>query len=144
VLSNEVLLELDPDVLLITDQTAGQIMDNEPYSLTAAGENNQSVMLEVSYLNQAAPRSIVYSTRNLTAQLHPDQYNESDFVTRSEAAASVDDDPATPEFATSDDAAETDDTAETADETDVSAPGFGVVVAVVAIVGAGLVARRRL
>ena len=140
VLSDEVLLERDPEVLLITDQTEGQIMDTEPYSLTTAGETNQSVELKVSYLNQAAPRSVVYSTRNLTAQLHPDRYDESAFVTRSEAADSVGEDPETPEFTTSDDAGSD---ADDADETDVSAPGFGVVVAVVAMIAGGMIARRR-
>ena len=143
VLSNEVLLELDPEVLLITDQTEGQIMHNEPYSLTTAGENDRSVMLEVNYINQAAPRSIVYSTRNLTEQLHPDRYNESDYVSRQAIADG--------EYTLEDDGS-TDDAGETAgtetadgddDQTDVSAPGFGAVVAVVALIGGGLLARRR-
>jgi len=138
VLSNEVLLELDPEVLLVTDQTEGQIMDTEPYSLTTAGENNQSAQLEVSYLNQAAPRSIVYSTRNLTAQLHPDQYDESDYVSRQAIA----DGEYTPQDSESDvgdtDDASTDDT----EETDVSAPGLGIVAAVLALVGGALLARR--
>jgi len=137
VLSDETVLELDPDVLLVTDQTEGQIMNSEPYSLTAAGQANQSVMLEVNYINQAAPRSVVYSTRNLTAQLHPDRYNESDFVSRQaiadgEYTLEDDDESSETEPASSDDEG----------ETDVSAPGFGVVVTVVAVIGGGLIARH--
>lgn len=157
VLSDEVVLTLDPEVLLITDQTQGQIMNNEPYSLTTAGENNQSAQLEVNYINQAAPRSIVYSTRNLTAQLHPDLYDESEYVSRQAAAdgehAAADDTAEDESTDTADDESTDTDTAdepaepdatetEGDDETDVSAPGFGVVVAVLALIGGGLLARR--
>ncbi len=141
VLSDEVVLTLDPEVLLVTDQTEGQIMDREPYSLTTAGEASQSVQLEVNYINQAAPRSIVYSTRNLTAQLHPDRYNESDYVSRQAIADG--------EYTLEDDGEITDtetadsEPTDTDDETNVSAPGFGVVVAVLSLVGGGLLARRR-
>src|SRR6056297_1587803 len=83
VVNDEAVIDLDPEILLVTDQTEGQVLDSEPYSLTTAGQNNESVFLEVNYINQPAPRSLVYSTRNLTAQLHPDRYDESDFVNRS-------------------------------------------------------------
>ncbi len=142
VLSDETVLELDPEVLLITDQTDGQIMNNEPYSLTSAGEANESVMLEVNYINQAAPRSIVYSTRNLTAQLHPDRYDESDFVSREATADgeyTVADDEESDDHSTDAAPTETDDNG----ETDVSAPGFGIVVTALAVLGGGLLARRR-
>ena len=88
-LSDEVVLDVDPEVLLITDQTAGQIMNTEPYSLTQAGNNSESVRLNVNYLNQPAPRSVVYSTRNLTKQLHPEQYNKSDYISREEITNNI-------------------------------------------------------
>ena len=142
VLNDEILYTLDPEVLLVTDQTAGQVMDREPYSLTTAGEHNRSVQLEVNYINQAAPRSIVYSTRNLTAQLHPDRYDQSEYVSRQAIAdgeyTPADSDGPDGDEATASDAAETDDA-----DTDVSAPGFGAVAAVLALIGGGLLARRR-
>lgn len=81
-LNDEVVLTLDPSVLLITNQTAGQIIGTEPYVSTTAGKNNQSVRLNVNYLNQPAPRSVVYSTRNLTTALHPERYSASDHISR--------------------------------------------------------------
>ncbi|MEA1930070.1 MAG: PGF-CTERM-anchored ABC transporter substrate-binding protein [Euryarchaeota archaeon] len=144
VVNTEAVIDLDPEVLLITDQTEGQILDSEPYSLTTAGQNNRSVFLEVNYINQPAPRSLVYSTRNLTAQLHPELYDESDFVSRSEAAATLDQ-PTTGTEATPDQAAtnETETTPEQDDGTGVSAPGFGIAVTIVSLLGGSLLARRR-
>jgi len=137
VVNDETVIDLDPEVLLVTDQTEGQVLDSEPYSLTTAGQNNESVFLEVNYINQPAPRSLVYSTRNLTAQLHPELYNESDFVSRSEAAAEQPDTETEPN--------ETGTTTDPTDdgETGVSAPGFGVAVAAVSLLGGSLLARRR-
>jgi iron complex transport system substrate-binding protein len=160
--SDETVITLDPEVVIVTDQTEGRILTAEPYSLTTAGQTNQSVFLEVNYINQPAPRSLVYSTRNLTAQLHPGLYNESDFVSR-EAAANMtlstetdteSEDVETnvtetgPDNTTSDSVGDetgpdntTSDSA--ADETGVSTPGFGVTVAVVSLIGGSLLARRR-
>lgn len=118
VVSDEVVLDRDPEVLIITDQTEGQIIENEPYSLTTAGQTNRTATLEVSYLNQAAPRSVVYSTRNLSAQLHPDLIDE----------------PAAVADAAEDDAPE---------DVSVSAPGFGPLAALVALLSLAVLIRRR-
>jgi len=139
------VLTLDPEILIVTDQTEGQILDSEPYSLTTAGQNNRSAFLAVNYINQPAPRSIVYSTRNLTAQVHPELYDESDFVTRSEAATSVDQSSET-DGENETDETTTDTTGESTtdnDSTGVSAPGFGAVAAIVSLLGGSLLARRR-
>jgi len=116
VVNDETVLALDPEVLVVTDQTEGQIMRSEPYSLTTAGRENRSVRLEVSYLNQPAPRSVVYSTRNLSAQLYPERIGDPETVV--DAAAEED------------------------DSTSVSVPGFGAVAALAAI--GSLVALTRL
>jgi len=107
-LNDETVITLAPEVLIVTEQTEGQILGSEPYSLTPAGETNRTATLSVQYLNQPAPRSVVYATGNLSAQLHPD------------VAATV---TTTPD-------ADGDD----GPATDVSAPGFGVVVAVLSLV----------
>lgn len=139
--SRETVLELDPAVLILTDQPGGVSIENEPYSLTTAGETNSSVFLTVNYLNQPAPRSVVYSTRNLTAQLHPDRYDENDFVSRTDAADSVD---LSAERAAANELREGDraDDADGEGETFDSAPGFGVVVTAVAALLATLITRR--
>lgn len=84
--SDEKVLATDPEVLLTTDQTTGSIIDQSPYNSTTAGENNRSVRIDSNYVNQPAPRSVVYSTRNLTAALHPERYSDSDYVSRQEIA----------------------------------------------------------
>ncbi|TQQ79723.1 corrinoid ABC transporter substrate-binding protein [Halonotius roseus] len=113
-LNDETVIALDPEVLIVTDQTEGQILGSTPYSQTAAGQNNRTATLSVQYLNQPAPRSVVYSTSNLSAQLHPD--SAADVSTTTE-----DGDPAT----------------------GVSAPGFGIGVAVAALVAIVASARLR-
>ena len=155
VVNDETVIDLDPAVLLVTDQTQGRIIDTEPYSLTTAGQNDETVFLAVNYINQPAPRSLVYSTRNLTAQLHPELYDESDFVSRSEAAASMDGSStnatateSTESDATADSAPTANASAESTEPTDdsstgVSAPGFGPVIAVVSLLGGSLLVRRR-
>ena len=112
-LSDEVVLQLDPEVLVVTERTAG-IASEEPFASTRAGRTNTTVRVKVRDLNQPAPRSVVHVTRNLTRQLYfgPD------------AAVSATG-TATP-TATSGDG-----------------PGFTVAGAVVALVGAALLARRR-
>ena len=139
VLNDERVIELEPEVLLVTDQTEGRILGSEPYASTPAGRNGSTATLEVNYINQPAPRSLVYSTRNLTTQLHPELYDESEYVSRSEAAASLDG--AAPNATATD--SEGPNTTTDDSSTGVSAPGFGPIVAVVALVGGSLLARRR-
>lgn len=82
ILSDEKVLETQPEVLLTTSQTSGSLVAQFPYNATPAGENNRSVRIDSKYVNQPAPRSVVYAARNLTEELHPDRYGESDYVSR--------------------------------------------------------------
>jgi len=68
-LSDEVVLQLDPDVLIVTERTAG-IASEEPFASTQAGQTNATVRVNVRDLNQPAPRSVVYVVRNMTRQLY--------------------------------------------------------------------------
>ena len=115
-LSDEVVLQLDPEVLVVTERTAG-IASEEPFASTTAGQRNATVRVNVRDLNQPAPRSVVYVTRNMTRQLYfgPN------------AAASATGTPASTPTATS----------------DGSGPGFTAAGAVVAALVAALVVRRR-
>ena len=114
-LSDESVIVLAPEVLIVTDQTADQILGSEPYILTPAGEANRTATLPVQYLNQPAPRSVVYATDNLSKQLHPEATGDTARTT------GPDDGPST----------------------GVSAPGFGVGAAIVSLLAAGVVAQLR-
>lgn len=81
-LSDEVILQLDPDVLFVTENSA-TIGETEPYASTTAGERNATVFLRVRNLNQPAPRSVVNVAHNATAQLYPDRYDADSYVPRS-------------------------------------------------------------
>jgi len=112
-LNDETVIQLDPEVLIVTDQTEGQILGSTPYSQTTAGQHNRTATLSVQYLNQPAPRSVVYATSNLTTQLHSDSADVSTTTETNEPT------------------------------TGVSAPGFGVGVAVAALLAIAASARRR-
>ena len=113
-LSDEVVLSLDPELILVTDPDA-PILDEEPYASTTAGREGNAVVMEVHYLNQPAPRSVIESTATLADAV--EEYNAQD------------------------DGNDADDTAGSSDP----APGFGVatgVIAVLAALSAALLARR--
>ncbi len=63
-LSNEVILETDPELILVTDPEAS-ILDEEPYASTTAGTEGNYVVMNVNYLNQPSPRSVIESTETL-------------------------------------------------------------------------------
>jgi len=121
--SDEVILETNPEVLVVSSRVDG-IQSEEPYRSTIAGQNNATVAVNTNYLNQPAPRSVVYSVRNLTEAFHPDA--EASFVAKSEVTVST----ATPA-----------DTATTEPSTTGEQPGFGVTALVLAV-GAIVLARR--
>ena len=143
VMNDEVVLSLDPEYLIATEESAF-VLEEEPYASTRAVENDAIVMMEVNYLNQPAPRSVVFSVQNLTTELHPDLYDESDFVSREEAAALVDSDSATDDADTDDAGDDTTPTETTTDDadTDTTIPGFGPVAAIVALALSVLFFRR--
>jgi len=63
-LSNEVILQTDPELILVTGPEA-TILDEEPYASTTAGVEDNYVVMNVNYLNQPAPRSVIESTNTL-------------------------------------------------------------------------------
>ncbi|GGN93367.1 MULTISPECIES: PGF-CTERM-anchored ABC transporter substrate-binding protein [Haloarcula] len=134
-LSNEVLLQLDPEVLVVTEQTAG-LVDEEPYASTTAGETNATVRLRVRDLNQPAPRSVVNTVHDATRQLYPERYDEESYVPRS-AVENETSEQQTTQTAT---ATASDGTTTTGG----NGPGFTAVGALVsALAVAALVGRRR-
>jgi len=57
-------LQTDPKLILVTDPEAS-ILDEEPYASTTAGVEGNYVVMNVNYLNQPAPRSVIESTETL-------------------------------------------------------------------------------
>lgn len=141
-LNDEKVVELAPEVVLVTSPQGTAILDSEPYASTPAAENNRTLMLEVNYLNQPAPRSVAYTVSNMTAGFHPDAYGEEQFVTKSELSTSQANATAT----TSNDTA-ANGTGQTTDDatttTETNSPGFGVTATLVALAATTLLARRR-
>ena len=133
-LSDEVILEADPELIIVTDEEAA-ILDEEPYASTTAGIDRNYAVIPVHYLNQPAPRSVIESTDTLATAVEELQTTE-------EAADEADgaDDAATTDDA--DEADDADDAATADDDTGAEVPGFGVVAAVIAMLAAGLLARR--
>ncbi|MFC7177385.1 PGF-CTERM-anchored ABC transporter substrate-binding protein [Halosegnis marinus] len=130
--NDEVVLREDPEVLL-TSSRSGYPVGEEPYASTTAGRNNRTVYVDNNYLTQPAPRSIVYGVRNITRGLHPDAAADAAFVAKDDVTLAT----ATPTETAS---ATADPTATPTDSPGQT--GFGVAVAVVALAGAALLARR--
>jgi iron complex transport system substrate-binding protein len=64
-LSSEVILQTDPELILVTTPDAA-ILEEEPYASTTAGTEGNYVVMNVNYLNQPAPRSVIESTTTLS------------------------------------------------------------------------------
>jgi len=138
--SDEVLLELDPEVIITTESNA-YLLAQEPYASTPAGQNERTVRVDVNYLNQPAPRSVVYATRNLTTGFHPDAAESADFVSKDEVTLST----PTPTPTATDTPTATATATDEATPTPTSSggqPGFGLAAALVAFAALGLLARR--
>lgn len=143
-LSNEVILEADPEVLIVTDPEA-PILDEEPYASTTAGTEGNYVVLDVNYLNQPAPRSVIESVETLSVAVEELQASEEgagDEATDGEDADGGEETGDEEEPADGEDADDGDETTEDGADTGAEAPGFGVVAAAIALLATGLLARR--
>jgi iron complex transport system substrate-binding protein len=140
-LSDEVILELNPEVLVLQPwMEMSGLANTEPYASTTAGETNATVVVQTRYLNQPAPRSVVYATRNMTKGFHPDAHASASWTARSEVTLET----ATPtKTATETPSATPTETATpTEQSTSTESPGFGAV-AVVAALGLVMMLTRR-
>lgn len=137
-ISDEVILELDPEVI-ITTQSNAYLLTQEPYASTTAGQNQRTVRVDVNYLNQPAPRSVVYATRNLTAGFHPEAAESAAFISKDEVTLATPTPTATPtEEPTPTPTAEPTPTPTSSG----GQPGFGLAAALCALAAVGLLARR--
>ena len=139
-LSDEVILELDPETLVLQPWMAMTgLAQQEPYASTTAGENNATVVVQGTYLNQPAPRSVVYATQNLTQAFHPDAAASVEWTARSEVTLET-------ETATSTETeTQTEAVSDTITEptTSTDAPGFGIGAVVAALAAVSLLLARR-
>ncbi|ERH13466.1 MAG: ABC-type Fe3+-hydroxamate transport system, periplasmic component [halophilic archaeon J07HB67] len=143
--NDEVILTSQPDVVLFGDTTAS-LSGEQPYDQLAAVQNNRTVVVNTNWLNQPAPRSVVFAVRNLSTGVVPNATSETAFPARE--AVSVETETPTATEAVPD--TETPTATETAPDTETSepttttnTPGFGAVIALVAVAIAGLLGRRR-
>jgi len=146
--NEEVVAERDPQWIVVTSGGTN-VLEEAPYNSTTAGQEGNLLVVNVNYLNQPAPRSVVYAVRNVTEALHPDAYGPDDYVSRSEASRTT----TTTTSATTTDADGTTTTASTTTTsattttptatTDAGTPGFTVGVALVAAALALVALRRR-
>ena len=128
-LSDEVILETNPELILVTDSEAA-ILDQEPYASTTAGTEGNYVVMNRNYLNQPAPRSVIVSTTTLS---------EAVVEIQADAEGSTDGSSDDAENGSSSDGED----GSTGDgDTGAESPGFGVVAAALALLATGLLARR--
>ncbi|WP_096393504.1 PGF-CTERM-anchored ABC transporter substrate-binding protein [Halorubrum trapanicum] len=160
-LSDEVILETDPELILVTDSEAA-ILEQEPYASTTAGVEDSYVVMNTNYLNQPAPRSVIESTTTLSnavVELRSEGSESTDGSTDGDSSADGDSSGDGDASDGSDDGSSTD--GEDGNETELTAadgnesdgdgsdgntgaesPGFGAVAAALALLGTGLLARR--
>ena len=143
-LSNEVILQTDPELILVTTPDA-VILEEEPYASTTAGTEGNYVVMNVNYLNQPAPRSVIESTTTLSTAVEELQ-TESDGATDGEDESADGDDGGDGDTTSDGDDGSTEDGSDGSTgegSTGDSAPGFGVVAALIAAIATALIARRR-
>ena len=132
-LSDEVILESNPELLLVTDPEAATL-DEQPYASTTAGAEDSYVVMNVNYLNQPAPRSVIESTTTLSNAVVELQEEGSESTDGAGEGSSDGEGSTTGDSSGSDDESDGDTSAES--------PGFGVVAAALALLATGLLARR--
>ncbi|WP_200530518.1 PGF-CTERM-anchored ABC transporter substrate-binding protein [Halorubrum sp. LN27] len=152
-LSNEVILQTDPELILVTDPEA-RILDEEPYASTTAGTEGNYVVMDVNYLNQPAPRSVIESTETLSTAVADLQAEDGETADGEDGTSDGEDGTSDGGDGTSDGEDGTSDgedgtsdgddgTSDGDDGSESQAPGFGVVTALIAALAVALISRRR-
>ena len=121
-ISDEVILEQDPEWIVTTDEDDAFDAEAEPFPSTSAVQNDQVLRVDANLISQAAPR-VVEPLRTMAEAFHPEAFAEQNAT-------------ATP-----------DETRESTpggdDGSDGDGAGFGVGVAAAALAAAALLARRQ-
>lgn len=132
---SESLVAEDPQYVLVTEGTT--IPDGHVLQETTALREENVVTVDTNYWNQAAPR-VVLAVQNITRQLHPEAYEQATSSSDGNETTGSADGAGTgnaTESSGSDDGADGGDSD--------GSPGFGVPVAVAALVASLLALRRR-
>ncbi|WP_440772746.1 PGF-CTERM-anchored ABC transporter substrate-binding protein [Natronorubrum sp. DTA28] len=125
-LSEETLVDEDPDWIIHSDDAEPEVLMPDIAEATTAYQEGNVVAVDANQLNQPAPQ-VVYAVVDIVEAVHPDAYEA--------ASEGLEEDG-------SDDTAEGDEDTDTSD--DDSIPGFGIPVAVAAVVAvAGFLLGRR-
>ena len=138
--NEELVVQQDPEWLVVTP---GTDTARAPYNQTTAVEEGNVVVVDNNWLNQPAPRSVVFAVRNMTEAFHGDAYGPENYVSRSEATRTPTPTSTTTTGTTTDTTADETTAATTGPDDGQSQPGLGAVVAVVALLGALALLRRR-
>ncbi|MFB6086185.1 MAG: PGF-CTERM-anchored ABC transporter substrate-binding protein [Halodesulfurarchaeum sp.] len=121
-ISAEVVANRSIEYIIVSNEAPQVVPNTEAYNNTYAVRHDQIIEVNANYLNQPAPRT-VQVVEDLASTWHPDAY-ESALESFAEGTTTE----ATPETS--------------AQTTHSKAPGFGPIVALIAIIGAMLVARE--
>ncbi|MFC7045922.1 PGF-CTERM-anchored ABC transporter substrate-binding protein [Halobacteriaceae archaeon GCM10025711] len=76
-ISDEVVVEQNPDWLVLNSDSP-KPPSSAAYNETTAIQENNTVVVDRNYISQPAPRSVVYTVRNMTKAFHPEAYEELD------------------------------------------------------------------
>lgn len=126
-ISPESVIKQDPQWIVVGSDTP-KIPNRTAYTETTALKQNQTVVVNSNYISQPAPR-VVTPMSSLARSLHPDafeQTNTTDESTATDGETSTETTNAT-----------------STGTTETNGPGFGVIAAMLALLGATLVARLR-
>ncbi len=126
--NEEALIEWNPDVIVVSDDGPG-IPDSAAFESTFAVQNDQVAVVNGNYLSQPAPR-VAIALEEVAAALADAETAES-----SQPAETDDSNEST-------ESADPTDSAEPTTEGTEDTPGFGVGVALIALLSAALLARR--
>lgn len=119
-ISDEVVLEQDPEWIVTTDENGSLDAEASPFSSTSAGQNDQVLRVDADLVSQAGPR-VVEPLRTMAEAFHPEAFAEQNAT------------------ATPDETRESTPGGESEDD----GAGFGVGVAAAALAAAALLARRQ-
>ncbi|NIB99515.1 PGF-CTERM-anchored ABC transporter substrate-binding protein [Halobacterium sp. R2-5] len=138
-LSAEFIVEQDPEFLVVSAQPDQLGNESETYVAedsvlrnTTAFEEGNVVVVDTNHISQPAPR-VVEPMTQLAQAFHPDAYAEANTTTR-----------ATTQETTAAPTTTAGDTTTDGESSGTTVPGFGIPVALVAVLGAALLSRRRL